>query len=510
MFSGLLIFCVLTSHISEPPLICYDENKKEVIINPYIDLDKQLNNENCFYVIGDVIDLKGETIICPNNIRLGFRGGKLKNGVIKGAQTSVDGDACFESSIILLGSWVEPKIEWYDIDREGKNPVDKEFNTILSLSDSIVIPSGRYLLNKGLTIERPCKIDGCGSILLSSTTDAPAAFSIDANNVKISNLSIECNNKAKIYHGRIHGLIVAGDNFYGSNITVVNANQNGFDIRGAGCVLEKCKSINPGYAGFRTINVLKKRMKKEEACCTLYDCQSIGYKRKGFVNNGGMGVLIIKGFTAIPLNDHSEAAILLESNENSHNYEVYISDVEALGIPGNVIKQKAFKKAVYANCNLESKYGAVFRFHPHRNKKNGERNAYIEISNCKLKGCTYCINGNADVQSLETQDTLYVHNSELIQSSGNAIIDVIKNVVIISKSTLDLPEENSKAVIIRSPHVTNVRVENSTISTTKVFGYSVKGQNRFEDGIFQLINTAYSGKLFGIRRYDSLVKVIED
>lgn len=405
------------------------------------------------------------------------------------------------------GSCTIERIDWSSIDDTGRTPVDKTLNLLISQNDSLSIPTGTYLLNNELIIQHPCVINCNDAILISQTTDSPAAIIINAPGVEVSNLQVECDNKASKFEGRIHGFVINGDNFHGKGIVVSNSNQNAFDIRGTGCVLEHCKAVNPGYAGFRTINVLKGKMKKEDAWCKIMNCKSIQYNRKGYVNNGGMGILTIDGFEAVPKNNSSEAAILLESNETSHNYEAYISNVTAVGIKGNVIKQKAFERAIYNHCVLESMDGAVLRLHPHRNTTNGERNAYVEVSNCTFTGAKYCINGTADVQSLNAPDSILVRNS-VLRSNGARIVDVIKNNVYIVKTSLYSTNSNSTAVIVRSPNVATVNIEDCKIIAAKVYGYEGDHGKIPGRGIFHLYNTSYSGKLFGAKKFDSIVDIL--
>lgn len=480
-----------------------------ISIRSSLPIEKQFLKEDCEFIINEQIDLGEKTIVIPNHSCLKFEGGGLSNGTIVGNHTSVIGNSGFTSTLRIEGTWINPQLGWYQIDKEGTKTVDFAFNSIISVTDSIDIPNGTYLLSKMLSIRHTCIINGNDATIISKTVDDIAAVSVTADSVRMRNIRIVCDNRSVKIDKRIHGFIVEGDFFYGSGISVINSNQNSFDIRGTGCVLESCDAINAGYAGFRTLNVLHSNMSKKDAWCKLLNCNAIGYGKKGFVNNGGMGILMIDGFFVSPQNESSEAAILLESSENSHNYEAYISNVEALGIWGNGIKQKAFERVVYKNCIIESRNGASLRLHPHRNTQNGERNAYVEIVDCKFTGARYCINGTNDVQSINYPDTLIVKDSELILKNGSRIIDVIKNNIFVINSKLIAKNNNSTALIVRSPNVTAVEIDNCEINANRVFGYSGKGKPFPQKETFIIKNTDFPDKIFGVSKYDFWVKVIK-
>lgn len=485
------------------------DNKKQVVISFTASLTENLLEDDCVILVKRDVDLEGRMIVIPNNATLLFEGGVISNGTVVGHNTSVIGEHGFDSTIRLNGTWNCPEIQWYNIDYSGFFPVDDAINNIIAISDTIIFPPGRYLLNKTLYLKHSCVVYGNESQIISKTVDYPAAVVVQADSVRIEDLKVNCENVSDRYKGRIHGIIIEGKCFYGKGITVKNANQNAFDIQGESCILEECDALGPGYAGYRTLNVLKDRMRKTDAWCKILNCRSLLYGKKGFVNNGGMGYLIIDGFYASPRDHKSEAAILLETSESSHNYEAYIRNVVAEGIWGNCVKQKAFERVIYENCTLSSNDGASLRLHPHRNIVDGERNAYVEIKKCQLTGVNYCINGTNDVQSINYPDTLIVKDSELFLKNGSRIIDVIKNNIFVINSKLIAKNNSSTALIVRSQNVTAVEIENCEINANRVFGFSGKGKPFPQKDVFLIKNSDFPDKIFGMSKYDFSVKVIK-
>lgn len=74
-----------------------------------------INQADTIYEIRYNFDLNGATITIPENCTLKFEGGKLSNGTLNGAQTSVDAPVSYIlENVTTTGSFITPaKVEWF-------------------------------------------------------------------------------------------------------------------------------------------------------------------------------------------------------------------------------------------------------------------------------------------------------------------------------------------------------------------------------------------------------------
>ena len=107
----LFILFFLFSHSS----VVYCQRK--LILSKSTNIISQIKKENPIYVIKNVYDLKGNTLVVPINCQLNFRGGKIINGAVIGNGTCISAgrERIFEM-VTLNGSWNNSKVfsEWLD------------------------------------------------------------------------------------------------------------------------------------------------------------------------------------------------------------------------------------------------------------------------------------------------------------------------------------------------------------------------------------------------------------
>lgn len=115
---------------------------------------------NYIFEIGYNYDLGGQTITLPENVVLGFKGGKFSNGTIVGNNTKINSELVqiFDSNIILLGSFNLTEIypEWFGVKKDGTDDslfLQKTFNFAELTCKKIVFSKGDYLISSNITIK---------------------------------------------------------------------------------------------------------------------------------------------------------------------------------------------------------------------------------------------------------------------------------------------------------------------------------------------------------------------
>ena len=81
---------------------------RRVEINTANTFGSQVRYADTYYVINDVIDLKGTTVSIPKGCTLKIEGGQLKNGKISGTETYIEASpyAVFSNTLRLTGTFV--------------------------------------------------------------------------------------------------------------------------------------------------------------------------------------------------------------------------------------------------------------------------------------------------------------------------------------------------------------------------------------------------------------------
>lgn len=129
------------------------EKKKAVFINTYSQLKKCLNASNTTYVIKETIDLRGNTIAIPDNSELLFMGGRIKNGVIVGKNTSIAGNPRIGAR--MQGTFQNKlfRSSWFDNESSITVSAVKmacSNNAALIIDDERILKETLYVFGKGV------------------------------------------------------------------------------------------------------------------------------------------------------------------------------------------------------------------------------------------------------------------------------------------------------------------------------------------------------------------------
>lgn len=108
---------------------------KKIVVSSK-DWGNQLKYENTSYIIRERLDLKGKEFFVPNNSRLVFEGGCLRNGTVRGKETTIQAERIlvFEN-VAISGSWINKEVysEWLDFVEGGKVDNASNFENLMQL-----------------------------------------------------------------------------------------------------------------------------------------------------------------------------------------------------------------------------------------------------------------------------------------------------------------------------------------------------------------------------------------
>lgn len=100
-----------------------DEIRKVVFVEANQPPGRQIRGKNTRYIIKDTIDLNGRVIRVPKNSVLVFSGGRFRNGIIKGGNTTISetNAQLFDETITLEGTWAKMSFrpEWFGAAGDG-------------------------------------------------------------------------------------------------------------------------------------------------------------------------------------------------------------------------------------------------------------------------------------------------------------------------------------------------------------------------------------------------------
>lgn len=110
--------------------------RKKVVVTNSKNLIELFKTEKATYVIIDDCDLKGKTLKISRDCYLQFDGGKIKNGIIEGNNTSIEAEKLrlFEN-VTIYGVWSNKMVysEWLDFKEGEKIDNARNFQNLMTL-----------------------------------------------------------------------------------------------------------------------------------------------------------------------------------------------------------------------------------------------------------------------------------------------------------------------------------------------------------------------------------------
>lgn len=116
-------------------------------LNRHKPFDEQVSNKNTIYEISYSFDLRGKTVVLPQNSTLKFNGGSIKNGILIGNDTKIEEtkEPVF-NKVVISGTWCVPVIYstmFYDLSED--NALSNVFNlTDDNVNNIVIIEKSKY------------------------------------------------------------------------------------------------------------------------------------------------------------------------------------------------------------------------------------------------------------------------------------------------------------------------------------------------------------------------------
>ncbi len=148
--------------------------KKAIVLTSDKPLLTQLNKRRAVYKIQNDLDLKGDTLIIPSGSTLFFEGGSLKNGIIVGDKTTLDGSVRCYTSIIGTFSNSEVETGWF-IKQKEEYRICEVLNQLINTNiKRIRINTGNYIISETVNLK--------GGLFLYGDKDV--VFSLNRKKIK--------------------------------------------------------------------------------------------------------------------------------------------------------------------------------------------------------------------------------------------------------------------------------------------------------------------------------------
>ena len=145
MYRFLYYFLLIFLPVSLQAKVINNIMPKRVEVVTSSSFSNQVRYSDTYYIIKDIIDLRGETVNIPNGCTLKIEGGWLTNGIIIGFDTYIEASpyTIFSNTLQLAGSFVasEAYPEWFD-DSDDAVKIRKT----LELFDNVKLIAKHYML----------------------------------------------------------------------------------------------------------------------------------------------------------------------------------------------------------------------------------------------------------------------------------------------------------------------------------------------------------------------------
>lgn len=148
---SFVVFCLLSPLSSKASSVqnLYGESALGPKDTIGLSILHKLNND--VFIVKDIIDLKGKTLVLPNNSILRFKGGMLQNGIVVGENTTL---VCSNKDVVfnrvnIKGIWRAPSIStsmFMDLSYDNSLK-DVIALTSPNIKNTVVIEKGAYIVS---------------------------------------------------------------------------------------------------------------------------------------------------------------------------------------------------------------------------------------------------------------------------------------------------------------------------------------------------------------------------
>lgn len=200
----------------------------------FISLSSSGDNRRMF--LASDIDLKGKTMIIPENTILVGRGGVIKNGIVVGTNTTVETNKAVFSDVSIQGTWVLPEISTSLFANLKRVNSLKDVLALANpgIKNKIVIGEGAY------TVEAKHEEDACLTVCSNTEMVLNGSITLMPNNflrcdvIRLEGENIILRGKGKIIGDKFTHTGSEGE--WGMGIRISNAK----DVRVAGLTIKNC------------------------------------------------------------------------------------------------------------------------------------------------------------------------------------------------------------------------------------------------------------------------------
>lgn len=394
----------------------------------------RINNNQI--IVDNNVDLGGKKCILPHGYQLCAKGGIIKNGILVGDVTKIDGIGALFDKVIIKGTWNVPKVStsmFVDLNYEN------------SLKDVVALANpdikNTIIVEKGDYNVRTLK-NGDACISLCSNTDfiLNGTIKLAANNYRHYNII-----QAQGHHIRISGSgTVIGDKFSHTEMT----GEWGMGVRFHKAINSSVKGIRIKecwgdciYVGGNSKNI------------TIDKCILDNGRRQGISVTKANGIIIHNCRIMNVCGANPQYAIDVEPNIGDTVDNVLIDNVLIKDCEGGI---KATK-------SLEKKDG-----------KSVSMIGRVTIKNCQiaanskfqilLKGCNVALVENNIITESNSRSAIYAIEGREVEISNNTI-QHNNNVVYAAKNVLKKMKGRKDITPIYLKNILNQKVTNNIFVT---------------------------------------------
>lgn len=344
-------------------------------------------------VITEDIDLQGQTMDLPSDVKLSFQGGVIKNGTIIGDETRIDCQSVAFDNVSIKGSWDVSVIysSWFR-SLDNVNALREVFAmTSPDRDNKVIISEGEYSVAVYKASESCLEIGSNTQVQLDGTIKMLQNHYSGCNVVSISGCNVSLDGKGAIIGDKDSHLGTKGE--WGMGINVSNAK----DIHISGITVKDCWG-DCIYIG------------KESEDVTVDSCTLENGRRQGISVTSATDVtirnVIIKniGGTA------PGYAIDIEPNKDERIDNVLIDGINASDCEGGIFSTGHAVNAfigsiIIKNCTIENTTKMPIRM---------EKCSSVSISGCKIS-------------NYPTLTAIRCNNVDSVDIRHNTILDINKS-----------------------------------------------------------------------------------
>lgn len=420
-----------------------------VKLKPMMPLKEQITSSNTTYIVNDAFDLVGDTLVIPEDCRLRFKNGGIRNGCLVFKNTELKGKIHIDCD--LKGSLQNEVInlDWFVCGAASANEVIDESEKIQSIVDlnceKLVFGEGYYSLHN-VRLPNTYIIEGNKTIILPAIFEQKeydfnflknVFYAEDVDKITVSGIC---------FKGKTTKTILPdfkSDSIYGEPLIWIN---KGEIVNIDGCIfkdIENCTYCNSAYNAYN---------KKQGSCLCCWDVSEVNFINNEQVNCRHEEQVWIIGVQKpiMDLNVYSIGNYIhdMEPGPNSSAFTCVAgtclfenNKVERYVYPGSMFNLYAKKLIIRKNTIKESYCSSVFDACEYRYHHNDEielidnhveainsallvsQSEKVTIKNNYFKGVGLYYSSNYRVQGRSKYPYWYTIEKDVLPTDSETLIE---------------------------------------------------------------------------------------